>query len=456
MTSQEAAAEAAAPQRRSWSEAAAVYLRRDVLIVLFLGFSAGLPLALTGATLLNWMSEFGVNLRTIGLFAMVGTPYTLKFLWAPLVDAIEIPFLTRRLGRRRGWLVFTQLLLMVTIAILGLQDPSVPFFVALAALFVATASATQDIVIDAYRIDRLAPDEREAGMGSYVAAYRVGMLVSTAGALYIVSGFELAGGLPKMEAWRASFFCMAGLVGVGIAASLLAREPAAPSAEPTSGGALQRVVHTARGAFVDFGSRDAALAIFLFIVLFKLCDAFAGAMTVPFVRGICFSREDYANIVKIWGFTATLLGGFFGGWYARQVSVATGLWVGAILQLASNLMFAVQAAVGVNHELLAVTMFVENFTGALGTVVFVVYVSALCTNANHTATQFAVVTSLAAIGRTYLSATAGFVAEAAGWVPFFFISSAVAIPSLILLWWLQRRGHFETLTKPTGPLAADD
>ncbi|MGL4264089.1 MAG: AmpG family muropeptide MFS transporter, partial [Afipia sp.] len=200
MTAPETAQVAPAP-RASWREAFAVYLQKRVLIVLFLGFSSGLPLALSGSTLLVWMRESGVDLGTIGLFALVGTPYTLKFLWAPLVDALHVPVLTRLLGRRRGWLVFAQLLLIGAILLLALTDPArSPFYVALGALLVAAASATQDIVVDAFRVESLPESEQAAGMASYVAAYRVGMLISTAGALFLVSAFE-GTGLTKPIAW---------------------------------------------------------------------------------------------------------------------------------------------------------------------------------------------------------------------------------------------------------------
>ena len=178
----------------SWREGLAVYLQPRVLIVLLLGFSSGLPLALSGSTLLVWMRESGVDLGTIGLFALVGTPYTLKFLWAPLVDALHVPFFTRAFGRRRGWLVFSQLLLIGAILLLALTDPArSPLFVALGALLVAAMSSTQDIVVDAFRVESLPESEQAAGMASYVAAYRIGMLVSTAGALFLVSGFEGTG-----------------------------------------------------------------------------------------------------------------------------------------------------------------------------------------------------------------------------------------------------------------------
>src|SRR5262245_7636200 len=214
-----------ASARSSFADALTVYLKPRVLIVLFLGFSAGLPLALSGSTLLVWMSEAGVDLGTIGLFALVGTPYTIKFVWAPIVDALDVPVLSTLLGRRRGWLVLSQLLLIAAIVLLALCDPArSPWLIALAALLVATASATQDIVIDAFRIESLPQSEQAAGMASYVAAYRVGTLASTAGALFMVSGFEDVG-LTKAAAWTAGYVAMAALVLVGIATTLVATEP---------------------------------------------------------------------------------------------------------------------------------------------------------------------------------------------------------------------------------------
>src|SRR5476649_1311943 len=204
-----------APPRASFFDAMAVYLKRRVLIVMFLGFSSGLPLALSGSTLLIWMTEAGVNLRTIGLFALVGTPYTLKFLWAPITDALDVPLLSRLLGRRRGWLVFTQILLMAAIIFLGSCNPAAaPGVVALGALLVAAASATQDIVVDAFRVESLPENEQAAGMASYVAAYRIGMLVSTAGALFMVSAFQ-AQGFNRLAAWHWGYVTMALLVLIG-------------------------------------------------------------------------------------------------------------------------------------------------------------------------------------------------------------------------------------------------
>jgi MFS transporter, PAT family, beta-lactamase induction signal transducer AmpG len=433
-----------APARVSLAEALSVYLRPRVLIVLFLGFASGLPLALSGSTLLVWMSEAGVDLGTIGLFALVGTPYTVKFLWAPIVDALDVPLLSRLLGRRRGWLIFSQIILIGSIVFLAFCNPAAaPWLVAIGALLVATASATQDIVIDAFRIETLDESEQAAGMASYVAAYRVGMLVSTFGALYIVTGFESGLGFERQAAWTASYLVMAVFALIGAVTALVAteRQKTTIAQLVPEDSRLDRVWHAAWGAFSEFLTRDAAFVVLAFVVFYKLCDAFAGTMTAPFVIKLGFTRDEYATIVKGVGLGATLAGGFAGGAIARVLPLTTTLWLGAILQALSNLVFAWLAWMGTNTWALSAAVLVENFTGAIGTVIFVAYLSALCKNPLHTATQFALLTALAAVGRTYLSAGAGYVADATGWAFFFVISMFVAVPGLILLAWLQR-GHF--------------
>ena len=438
-----------AQPRPSWFDATAVYFKPRVLIVMFLGFSSGLPLALSGATLLVWMRESGVDLGTIGLFALVGTPYTVKFLWAPLTDALDVPILSRLLGRRRGWLVFTQILLMAAIIFLSTCDPhAAPGLVAFGALLVATASATQDIVVDAFRVESLPENEQAAGMAAYVAAYRIGMLISTAGALFLVSAFE-ARGLAKQAAWHWGYVAMAGLVLIGTLTALVATEPFR-SAEAEAAHARQhrfaRVVEAAAGAFKDFLGYELAFAMLAFVVLFKFTDALSGAMTAPFVIDLGFSRNEYAAIVKGLGLAALLLGGFAGGFIARALPLATSLWIGGILQSIANLAFSGLALTGTSMTMLAVAISVENFTSAIGTVMFVAYLSALCKNPLHTATQYALLTALAAIGRTYLSSGAGFIAEQTGWAWFFVICALAGVPSLLLLAWLQHSGHFTKLT----------
>jgi len=443
------AAPETARARPSFVDAAAVYFRPRVLIVMFLGFSSGLPLALSGTTLLVWLTESGIDLGIIGLFALAGTPYTVKFLWAPLTDALDAPLFSRWLGRRRGWLVFTQLLLMLAIVLLGLCDPTAFhwFVVFAAAVLVATASATQDIVVDAFRIESLPENEQAAGSAAYVAAYRVGMLVSTAGALFLVSAFQ-ASGFGKAAAWHLGYAAMAVLVLIGTVTALVATEPersALAEAAHAHQQPFARVAEAAVGAFKDFLSYEMAFVMLAFVVLFKFTDALSGAMTAPFVIDLGFTRNEYAAIVKGVGLAALLAGGFAGGYVARALPLATSLWIGAILQAAANLGFCWVATRGHDLTALTVAITLENFTSAIGTVMFVAYLSVLCQNPLHTATQYALLTALAAVGRTYLSSGAGFIAEGAGWVWFFVICALAGLPSLLLLAFLQRHGHFKRL-----------
>jgi MFS transporter, PAT family, beta-lactamase induction signal transducer AmpG len=439
------------PRAPSWRESLAVYLQPRVLIVLLLGFSAGLPFSLAGQTLQAWMTESGVDIKTIGLFAAVGLPYLVKFAWSPAVDALDIPVLSRRFGRRRGWLLLTQLMLMAAIGLLALSDPSrSPALVALAALLVTTASATQDIVIDAFRVESLPDREQAAGMASYVAAYRIAALVSGAGALFLVSGF-VSLGFDKQAAYSCTYLSMALLVLIGMAATLLATEPAqSASAESEHAAhvqddALRRFAETALASLKDFFARDAAIAILLFVILFKLADALAAAMTTTFVLKIGFSRIELATIIKGVGFAAALIGGFAGGLIARAYPLSRSLWIGGLLQTIAVLAFSWQAIVGADARWLTFAITAENFTSALGTVTFVAYLSALCNNPLHTATQYALLTALTAFGRTIFALGSGYLADATGWTGYFILCAASAIPSFLLLAWLQRRGHFAAL-----------
>jgi PAT family beta-lactamase induction signal transducer AmpG len=434
-------------------DALTVYLRLRVLVVVLLGFSSGLPLALSGETLRVWMADRGVDLATIGLLTLAGLPYTIKFLWAPVVDALHVPWLTRRLGRRRSWLVASQLLLMATIVFLGTRDPTgSPLMVGLAALIVAFASATQDIVIDAFRVESLPTDEQAAGMAGYVAAYRIGMLASGAGVVGLTAWLETLG-LGKAAVWPIAYAVAAALVTVGLAAVLLGREPqeadrkAEAEQEADRGSdALTRVLHAARGAFAQFLSRDAAAAVLAFVVIYKLCDALAGAMSAPFIiAGMGYDKGTYAAIVKGVGLAAALIGGFAGGAVARALPLAGALWLGLILNMVSNLAFVWLYFQPVSDGALTAAIVAENFTAAIGTVIFVAYLSALCNSPLHTATQYALLTALASTGRTVLSAGTGYMVNALGWPLFFLAASAAGLPALALMAWLQRRGHFAPL-----------
>jgi len=454
------------PARKNFLEGLAVYLQPRVLIVLLLGFSSGLPLALSGSTLILWVADRGMDLKTVGLYSLVGSAYFFKFLWSPLIDVVDVPFLSPLLGRRRGWLLFSQLLLLAAILFLASCGPSSSALtLALGGVLVATASATQDMVVDAFRIESLPERDQAAGAAAYVAGYRVAMLVSTAGIIVFVA-FVGRTGVAKGIDWSYGYALMAILVGIGIIATLCASEPstrarpAPPKAAPLGQNEVPVVAVLVRSAaamldtLIEFVTRYGyqAIAVLCFIVLFKLADTLSGTMTGPFALNIGFSKEDYALVVKGVGFAATLLGGFAGGFLARAQPLATCLWIGGISQAAANLAFSWQATIGPQILALGVAVTIENFTSAVGNVIFVAYLSALCRNPLHTATQYALFTALMAFGRIFLPAGAGYVAVATGWAWFFAICAVAGIPGLILLAFLQRRGHFAQLeaAKPSA------
>lgn len=433
-----------------WLAGVAVYRDRRVLAILVLGFASGLPLALTGQTLQAWLTESGTSLQAIGLFASVGTPYALKFLWAPLVDRLELPGLTRRLGRRRGWLIFAQMLLIIAIIGLGSTDPAqMLYLTALCAVAVAFASATQDIVIDAWRVEILEERQLAAGAACIVFGYRVGMLVSSAGALY------LAGPL----GWPLVYAIMAVLVALGGLTVLLIGEPVSRpradaerrfrevsawlAARPHLQGWVAKFAAWlyvgVAGPFLQFASRRGWVVVLLFVLLFKLGDSLAGALATSFYLKLGFSREQIAEVSKLYGFAATMLGLFLGGWLMQAAGLYRSLWICGILQMGSNLLFALLALRGADIWFLAVTVGVENLAGGMGTAALVAYLSALC-NVAYTATQYALLSSLTAVARTFLSSFAGFLAQSLGWPVFFVVTAVAALPGLILLAWLTRQG----------------
>jgi MFS transporter, PAT family, beta-lactamase induction signal transducer AmpG len=418
--------------RRSWRAALAVYRDRRIAAIFAMGFSSGLPLALSSGTLFYWLRKLELDLTTIGLFASVGLPYSLKFLWAPLFDHARIPGLARLLGRRRSWALATQCGLAVSILALGASDPTAHLFgTALAALAVAFFSASQDVVIDAYRIDVLRPEEQGAGAAATQLGYRIGMLASGAGAL------ALADFLP----WTTVFLVMASLLPVGMAAVLLAPEPPAPAEPAPSPGAAPGLAATLRSAVVepiaDFVGRRGWVAILLLALLYKFGDALGGTMANPFYQDLGFSGVEIGSVTKIWGVIASMLGITAGGALVARIGTFRALLVGGVLQAATNLLYSALALLGHSLPMLALTVGADNFTGGLGSAAFVAYLSALC-HARFTATQYALLTSLMAGGRTVLSSGSGWLAERLGWAPFYAATAGLALPGLLLLVWLMR------------------
>ena len=390
------------------------------------------------------MKEEGVSLTAIGLFALVGLPYVLKFTWAPLIDAVHVPGLTRWLGRRRAWLITTQLALIAAIVGLGSIDPvAAPVTTAALALAITFCSASQDIVVDAFRIESLSEERQAAGMANYVAGYRVALLISTAGMFEIVAIVQ-AGGMAGSAAWFVGYAIAAALIAIGMVTVLLSDEPDGLDDQTACS---QSADHFASGSaflaavidpFREFLQRPMWVGVLLFVMLFKFGDAFAGIMTAPFVLDIGFDKTDYGRIVKVFGFAAVLIGGFAGGYVYRVAGTITSLWIAGLVQMLSNLMFVWQAVAGADYSLLVLTIGVENFTGGLGTVIFVAFISSLCRDRAYTATQFALLSALAAVGRTVLSASAGWFADTIGWPAFFVLTTGAAVPGLLLLWWLVR------------------
>ncbi len=405
---------------------AGVFRDRRFLVMLALGFSAGIPLPLTGFTLRQWMSESGISLAAIGLTALIGLAYAFKFTWSPVLDHAAPP-LFRGLGRRRGWLATIQPLLAAAILALGFTDPASAAQVTVAiAVLVAFLSASQDIVVDAYRIEILEERQQGYGLGFYIWGYRGALLASNAGALAMA---EFAG-------WTAAFAMCAGLVGVGFLAVLLAKEPegAVPAATTWS----QRMRAAVVDPFADFMRRRYWFVILAFVASFKLGEALAGVMTAPFYRSLGFTRLEVAGVASVFGLCATLAGAMAGGWVVAKLGTARALiWTG-VLQMLSNLMYVALAETGRSMPMLWAQVGVENFTDGLADAAFVTYLSML-TSRSFTATQYALLSSLAAVPLRTVAGSGGWLAEWLGWSGFFLLTTAAALPAMAIMLFLLKR-----------------
>lgn len=384
-----------------------------MLVAFLMGFTCGVPLLLTSSVLQAWMTELKVDLSVIGLYSLVGLPYTLKFLWAPVFDRFTLPLF----GRRRGWMLVVQLLLVLALVGLGLTDPAqTPWLVALAAFVVTFLSASQDIVIDAYRREDLSDNQLGLGSSLYVNGYRVGMLLAGSGGLI----------LADYLAFSQVYLLMAGSLLVGVVTTLLCREPALTKGTP------RNFTEAVWAPFVEYFSRDRALLLLLFILLYKLGDQMASTLTTPFYLDLGFSKTQIGAVAKLFGFWSALAGGLLGGALLLRIGIIRSLWVFGILQAVAILSFTALALIGNSLVALAVAIMLEQLTSGMGTSAYVAYMASL-TNKRFTATQYALLSSCMGIPRVIIAAPAGWVAEQTGWPLFFVGCTLAAIPGLLLL-----------------------
>ncbi|MBK9946229.1 MAG: MFS transporter [Nitrospira sp.] len=393
-------------------------LNRRLLVMLPLGFLSGLPLALTSGTLQAWLTVEGVDLKTIGIFTLVGLPYTLKFLWAPVMDRVVPPWL----GRRRGWMVLTQLCVAVALGLMALTNPKLhPGWLAAYAVLVAFLAASLDIVFDAYRTDTLQSHERGLGAAVWVNGYRIALLASGAGAL----------ALADHVGWQMTYLAMATLMVVGVIVVLISPDPTLVAAAPKS---LKEAV----GApLAEFFSRPTALGFLAVIVFYKLGDAFASALQTAFlIGGLGFSSTE-VGAAKGLGIVATLVGAFIGGLLMTKSGLVRSLLLFGVLQAVSNLGFVVLALMGKHAGALTAAVVIENVTGGMGTAAFVALVMSLC-DARYTATQFALLSSLEALGRVFVGRPSADLVEVMGWAQFYVLTAVAALPGLWAVWRIRR------------------
>ncbi len=400
---------------------AAAFRSRKIGLLLLLGFASGLPLALTAGTLQAWLAAENVDIVAIGWFALVGQPYTYKFFWAPFMDRYVPPFL----GRRRGWLLVTQLALAAAIAFMGTLSPvDSAWLLGGAALTVAFLSASQDIVFDALRADWLERDERGAGAAVSVLGYRIAMLISGAGALILAD---------QWLGWQATYWLMAALMGVGMVATWFVLEP------EVKGGAPKTLDAAVVQPFAEFFTRKGAIALLVLVVLYKLGDAFAGNLTTTFLlRGPGFSLTEVGAIHKCFGLAATILGALAGGALMAKMRLYRALLIFGVLQAITNLGFMLLAASGKSYALMVTVIGLENLCGGMGTAAYVALLMALC-DRRFSATQYALLSALSAVGRVYVGPAAGYLVAGFGWIQFFFFTFLIALPGLALLVWMRKR-----------------
>ena len=383
-----------------------------MLVSFLMGFSSGLPLLLTITVLQAWMKAEGVDLTIIGFMSLVGLPYTVKFLWAPVMDRFTLPFL----GRRRGWLLTAQAAMICSTILLGISDPKNPWMIAVAAFLVTFFSASQDIVVDAYRREDLADNELGLGSSLYVNGYRVGMLLASGGGLIMADHMSFS----------AVYIIMAACMLAGVVTTLLTPEPVILIETPKS---LKEAVFN---PLTEYFSRQGAWLILAFILLYKIGDTMASAMTTPFYLDTGFSMTEIGTVVKLFGFWATIIGSLLGGVMMLSLGIYRSLWIFGFFQAISTAGFALLANIGYSVPALAGVITFENLSGGMGTAAYVAFMGSI-TNRKFTATQYALLSSLMGNPRVLASAPTGYFAKNLGWTNFFIICTLIAIPGMLLL-----------------------
>ena len=449
----------ATAESRNWRDAWRVYAHPRVVGMAFLGFSAGLPLLLVGGTFTAWLRDLGVELAAIGFLSWVGIAHSIKVLWAPVVDRLALPGLTRWFGRRRSWMLLAQLTIAMALAGIAFTDPTEALWlVAVWAVLAAFGSATQDVAVDAYRIEAVSRERQAAMAATYVFGYRVALLAAGAGALHIAA----------VGNWSVAYGAMAVLMGVGILTTLIVREPEVQIDRSTMQ-FEQRVVDyldrtSHRGwrrditawfigavicPFADFIQRfgKAVLVILLFISVFRISDIFMGVMANPFYLDLGFSKQQIANVAAAFGLAMTLSGVAIGGLLVARFGIMRMLIVGALLAPLTNLCFSWLALLGPELYGLVIAIMADNLSGGVAIAVFIAYLSSL-TNSAYTATQYALFSSIMTLPGQFLGGFTGVLVEAVGFAPFFVISAVIGIPAIVLALLLARMANPDTIRRP--------
>ncbi|MDA7705211.1 MFS transporter [Rickettsiales bacterium] len=409
-----------------------LFFRKEIIVIFLLGISSGIPLALLLTTLKALFIDKQVDLVTIGFSSIIISSYSLKFLWSPLVDSIKIPFLYQKFGQRRSWILTSQIILIILIIILGIFSSSSNISLIFAIGFaISFTSATQDIAIDSYRINSIQKEDQAIASSFYIYGYHIGMLISGALALIISEYFS----------WMIVYYFLAFSIIIGIFGVLLGLEKQSKISQDKQN-FIDWFKNYVTLPLVEFFKYNKWYLIFPFIISFKLCDIFAGTLVLPFLKDIGFSYGQYAAIVKTYGLFATMIGILFGGILVKKTNLIISIWIALFAQIISNLGYYFQSIIGYDVNLLYIVIFVENFSSGIGTVIFVAYLSSLCNKA-FSATQYALLTSLAALGRSLFSSSSGIFAQNYGWDNFFLISITTAIPSIFLLYLITKTHDFK-------------